>query len=190
MIVTKTHFKDLLLFQPRVHSDPRGSFSETFRLEVLEENLGRQIVFVQDNETHSTYGVIRGLHYQIAPFAQSKLVRVVQGEVLDVVVDLRINEKTFGKVFTQLLSGTNKSQLFVPRGFAHGYITLSESSVFQYKVDNYYNKASERSLQFNDPDLAIDWQLPVSDWIFSEKDGQNPLLEKAVVFDSDSLYYE
>jgi len=190
MTVTKTPFKDLLLLQPKLHSDPRGSFSETFRSEVLEESLERPIVFVQDNETHSTYGVIRGLHYQIAPFAQSKLVRVVQGEVLDVVVDLRKNEKTFGKVFTQLISGENKTQLFVPRGFAHGYITLSEFSVFQYKVDNYYNKTSERSLQFNDPNLAIDWQLPASDWVFSEKDGQNPSLKEAVVFDSDSLRYE
>ena len=190
MTVTKTPFKDLLLLQPKLHTDSRGSFSETFRSEVLEESLEHPIVFVQDNETHSTYGVIRGLHYQIAPFAQSKLVRVVQGEVQDVVVDLRKNEKTFGKVFIQLLSGENKTQLFVPRGFAHGYITLSEFSVFQYKVDNYYNKTSERSLQFNDPNLAIDWQLPASDWIFSKKDGQNPSLKEAVVFDSESLHYE
>ena len=189
MKILTTEFEGLLVLQPTIHSDGRGSFAETFRLDRIEVALGRALGFVQDNETYSKYGVIRGLHYQLPPFAQSKLVRVVQGKVLDVVVDLREHSKTFQKVFTIELSSENKQQLFVPRGFAHGYITLSPASIFQYKVDNYYNKASEASIRFDDPDLGIDWQLPQKDYLVSDKDKLNPSLAKAVFFDEHiSLY--
>jgi len=189
MQVETTAFEGLLILQPKLHTDGRGSFSESFRLDVLEEALGHKVDFVQDNETHSEFGVIRGLHYQAAPFSQSKLVRIVQGKVWDVVVDLRVHSKTFKKVFGLELSAENKKQLFVPRGFAHGYSTLSKSSLFQYKVDNYYNKESEHSIQFDDNSLAINWQLPKDSWIVSDKDKQNPSLDKAVVFDSKASLY-
>ena len=184
-----TAFEGLLILQPNLYIDERGSFSESFRLDILELALDHEVDFVQDNETYSEFGVIRGLHYQAAPFSQSKLVRVVQGKVWDVVVDLRVHSKTFKKGFGIELSAENKKQLFVPRGFAHGYSTLSKSSLFQYKVDNYYNKESEHSIKFDDSSLAIDWQLPKDSWIVSEKDKRNPPLNKAVVFDSKvSLY--
>ena len=189
MEIQTTHFEELLILKPTVYQDKRGSFTETFRIDLLEKNLGHSLDFVQDNETHSKFGVVRGLHYQLPPFSQSKLVRVVQGKVLDAVVDLRIKSKTFGEIFTIELSGENRQQLFIPRGFAHGYITLSPSSIFQYKVDNYYHKPSEQSIQFDDPHLAIDWQLPKKDWVVSDKDKKNPLFNEAVLFDSDSSLY-
>ena len=190
MEIKKTPIKGLLILQPAVFSDKRGSFSESFRLDVLEQALGHKADFIQDNESFSTYGVIRGLHYQLPPHAQSKLVRVVHGKVWDVVVDLRPNSMTFKKSFALELSDENNLQLFIPRGFAHGYSTLSPTSIFQYKVDNYYHQDSEKSLQFDDPFLAIDWQLPKKDWIVSEKDKQNPFLEEAVLFDSNTPLYE
>ena len=189
MKATPTEFNGVWIFEPKIHSDKRGYFVEIFRKELLQSILKHPVHFVQDNETHSKFGVVRGLHYQLPPFSQSKLVRVVQGKVLDVVVDLRKKSKTLGKAFTIELSDDNKKQLFVPRGFAHGYITLSPSSIFQYKVDNYYDKPSERSIQFDDPHLAIDWQLPKKDWVVSDKDKKNPLFHEAVLFDSDSSLY-
>lgn len=189
MEIQTTDFEGLLLLERTMHTDERGSFAETFRLDSLEKALDNTLNFVQDNETHSKFGVVRGLHYQLPPFAQSKLVRVVQGKVLDVVVDLRKKSKTFGEVYCIELSSENKKQLFVPRGFAHGYITLSPSSIFQYKVDNYYNKSSERSIQFDDPELAIDWLLPQKDWMVSVKDKMNPPFSEAVFFDADLPLY-
>ena len=156
----------------------------------MEVFLGKKIHFVQENQTHSKHGVIRGLHYQIPPFSQSKLIQVMHGKVLDVVVDLRSNSKTFKKSFAIELSSDNNLQLFIPRGFAHGYCTLSESSIFQYKVDNYYHKQSECIIQYDDPNLKIDWQLSNRDRIVSEKDKQNQSLEEAVVFDSNIPLYE
>ena len=190
MEIKKTPFEGLLILQPEVYSDKRGSFSESFRFDALEKAISRNIQFIQDNETHSNYGVIRGMHYQLPPLAQSKLIRVVQGKVWDVVVDLRPNSMTFKKSFALELSDENNLQLFIPRGFAHGYSTLSPTSIFQYKVDNYYHKQSERGLKFDDPSLAIDWKLSKKDWIVSEKDKQNPFLKEAVMFDSNTPLYE
>lgn len=189
MLIKKTSFKGLLIIQPKIYKDKRGCFLETFRLDKIERELGHKLSLVQDNETHSSYGVIRGMHYQLHPHAQSKLIRVVKGKVWDVVVDLRPNSITFSKSFALELSSENKLQLFIPRGFAHGYITLSMSSIFHYKVDNYYNKSSERGFKFDDPSLNIDWQLPKKDWVISEKDKQNPSLEDAVKFHPDTPLY-
>ena len=190
MIVEKTVFEGLLVIKPKRHYDKRGFFSESFRLDILEGFLGKKIHFVQENQTHSKHGVIRGLHYQMPPFSQSKLIQVMHGKVLDVVVDLRSNSKTFKKIFAIELSSDNNLQLFIPRGFAHGYCTLSESSIFQYKVDNYYHKQSECSIQYDDPNLKIDWRLSDRYRIVSEKDKQNQSLEEAVVFDSNIPLYE
>ena len=189
MEIQTTNFEGLLVIKPTIHSDERGSFAEIFRQDLLEKTLNHSLEFVQDNETHSKFGVVRGLHYQLPPFSQSKLVRVVRGKVLDVVVDIRKKSKTFGEVFTIELSENNRRLVFIPRGFAHGYITLSPSSIFQYKVDNYYDKPSERSIQFDDPHLAIDWQLTKKDLVVSDKDKKNPLFNEAVLFDSDSSLY-
>ena len=189
MILVATPFDGLTIIQPKRFEDQRGSFSESFRLDLLEHHLGHSLSFVQDNETYSSYGVVRGLHYQMPPLAQSKLVRVVVGKVLDVAVDLRQDSKTLGQVFTRELSAENGEQLFIPRGFAHGYITLSKTSVFLYKVDNYYHQPSERSIQFDDPSLAIDWQLPSSDWVVSEKDRNNPSWDQATLFDNEIPLY-
>ena len=140
-------------------------------------------MFCQDNLTHSKKGVLRGSHYQLTPFSQTKLVSVIQGSILDVVVDIRKNSPTFGQYFSFELSAENQLQLFIPRGFAHGFITLSETSIFIYKVDQYYNFASEGSIVPDDPALGIDWQIPQSEWIQSEKDKNHPTLEEAPLFD-------
>jgi len=183
MTAIPTLFKEVVLLKPHIHQDSRGSFTEQYQKEAFEAALGKSIAFCQDNETHSKKGVLRGLHYQLPPHTQSKLVRVVQGKVLDVVVDIRQGSPTFGKYFSQELSAENQLQLFIPRGFAHGYITLSETSLFQYKVDNYYHPESEGSIAPDDPHLAIDWGLPKDLWIQSEKDQKHPLLEDAPLFD-------
>jgi dTDP-4-dehydrorhamnose 3,5-epimerase len=184
MQINPTAFPGVFLLTPTVHRDARGSFTETFRLEDLENQLGRSIQFVQDNESLSYKGVIRGLHYQQPPFAQSKLVRVVQGEVWDVIVDLRQDSPTFGQFYSETLSSENQRQLFIPRGFAHGYITLSDTAIFAYKVDQYYSKAHEASIAFDDPQLGIPWPLDPQTWILSDKDRKHPGFAAAPRFKS------
>lgn len=172
-----TSIPEIILIKPKVHEDQRGYFTESYRQQKLNNAIGYQVNFCQDNETKSKRGVIRGLHFQLPPFAQSKLVRVIDGEVLDVSVDIRKESPTFGKHVAERLSGTNKCQLFIPRGFAHGFVVLSEKATFSYKVDNYYSAECDAGLAFNDPALAIDWILPSDDLIMSNKDKDLPLLK-------------
>ncbi len=169
MKIIQTDIEGLLIIEPKVIGDERGYFFESFNQLAFAE-LYRDIQFVQDNEAFSRYGVVRGLHYQLAPKAQSKLVRVVLGEVLDVVVDIRPNSKTFGQHFSIRLSAKNKKQLFVPQGMAHGYAVLSEDSIFCYKCDNYYDPSLEHGIDLNDKELNIDWGIPKDQMIISAKD--------------------
>lgn len=182
MKVSSTTFNGVCILEPQIYTDARGYFAETFREEALYDALQQSIHFIQDNESVSKKGVIRGLHYQLPPRSQSKLVRVVHGEVWDVIVDLRKNSPTFGKTFNIKLSASNKKQLFIPQGFAHGYITLSESATFVYKVDNYYSKPHEASIIFDDPDLAIPWPLTPEEWILSPKDLKHAPFNQATYF--------
>lgn len=182
MKFSKTNIPDVILCEPTVFNDERGYFFEAFNQEAFEKHLGKPIHFCQDNEAKSTKGVLRGLHYQLPPFAQSKLVRVISGKVLDIAVDIRRNSVTFGQYVAVELSGENKHQLFIPAGFAHGYVVLSEEAIFSYKVDNYYDKSSERGIIFNDPALKIDWKLPLSALIISEKDEVQPAFNKVDLF--------
>ena len=177
MKIEKTSFKDLIICIPSVFKDERGYFYESYKEREFIEKTGISVTFVQDNQSQSTYGVLRGLHFQIGEMAQAKLVRVLEGEVLDVVVDLRKEEPTFGKSYSVVLSEANKKQLFIPRGFAHGFLVLSEKATFFYKCDNYYHKESERGLQYNDPSLQIDWQFNEKELILSEKDKHHPDLK-------------
>lgn len=176
MTVTQTPLQDCFILEPNVFGDERGYFFESFNTTTFEEKTGVKTNFVQDNEAFSNRGVLRGLHFQKGEFAQAKLVRVIKGKVLDVAVDVRPNSKTFGKHFSIILSEENKKQLFVPRGFAHGYSVLEDNTIFAYKCDNFYNKASEGGILYNDPNLAIDWMLDESEIILSEKDKKLPLL--------------
>jgi len=169
MKLSETPIKDLFVIEPTVFSDQRGYFFESYNNQFFEKN-GIKATFVQDNESFSSYGVLRGLHFQTKEYAQAKLVRVISGKVLDVAVDLRTNSKTFGKHFTLELSGENKKQLFIPRGFAHGFVVLSKTAILQYKCDNYYNKEAEGGLNFADPNLGIDWLIPQVDMIVNERD--------------------
>ena len=184
----KTDFPGLLVFEPRVFEDSRGYFFESYNRESFV-NEGVDFTFVQDNQAKSCYGVIRGLHYQLPPFAQTKLVRTLQGSILDVVVDLRVGSPTYGKVYSVELSAENKKQLLVPKGFAHGYSVLSQTSEVMYKCDAFYNKQSEGGLYYADPTLHIDWQIPAEKAIVAEKDMDNPTLENIVntfVFDAET----
>lgn len=174
MPITATAIEGLIVFEPQVWGDDRGYFFEAFNVKVFEE-MGVTRPFVQDNQAFSSYGVLRGLHYQVPPFAQAKLVRVLQGEVLDVVVDCRADSPTYGESYSIILSEENKKQLYVPRGFAHGYVVLSETAVFFYKCDNYYSKAHEGGVLYNDPKLNIDWRIDPKAAILSEKDKILPL---------------
>lgn len=174
MEIIKTEINGVLIVEPTIHGDERGYFFESFNEKEFREKSGFKVHFVQDNESSSRYGVIRGLHYQRPPFAQSKLVRVVEGEVLDVAVDIRPNSPTFGKHIAVKLSKENHRQFFIPKGFAHGFSVLSDNVVFQYKCDNFYDPSSEAAIAWNDPDLAIDWLLPTDSIILSEKDKANP----------------
>ena len=158
MKVIKTNILDVVILEPRVFGDERGYFFESFSQREFNEQVA-EVTFVQDNESKSSYGVVRGLHYQLPPYTQAKLVRVVEGEVLDVVVDLRKNSATFGKHVAVVLSGENKRQFFIPKGFAHGFAVLSPQAVFQYKCDNYYAPQYESGIQFDDPALGIDWKF-------------------------------
>lgn len=174
MKIRETGIDGLIVIEPDVYGDSRGYFMESFSDRKFRELTGIEVTFVQDNESKSSYGVVRGLHFQRAPYAQSKLVRVVSGRVLDVAVDLRQGSETYGKHFSIELSGDNHLQMFIPKGFAHGFAVLSEEAVFQYKCDEYYAPESEGSIAWNDPDLAIDWHLPHDDVRVSDKDRRSP----------------
>jgi dTDP-4-dehydrorhamnose 3,5-epimerase len=178
MEITKTPIAGLLVLTPRVFQDDRGYFLESFNAKNLAE-AGITTSFVQDNESKSTRGVIRGLHYQLNPHAQAKLVRVIEGTVFDVAVDLRKDSPTFGQWYGLELSGENKIQLFIPRGFAHGFSVLSETAVFAYKCDAYYEPKSERGIVYNDPQLNIDWKVDENEACISGKDQANPLFREA-----------
>ena len=167
MKINKTFIEDLLVIEPRLFKDERGFFYESFNKNNLDKIVN--IVFVQDNESKSYKGVVRGLHFQRPPFEQTKLVRCVSGKILDVTVDLRINSKTYGKSFSMELSSENNKQLFVPKGFAHGFQVLSETAIVNYKVDNFYNSKSDSGIIWNDKDLSIDWNLDIKP-LLSEKD--------------------
>jgi dTDP-4-dehydrorhamnose 3,5-epimerase len=169
MTIEKTHIDDLVIVNPTVFEDSRGFFFEAYNQASFNKN-GINYQFIQDNQSYSKRGVIRGLHLQIRPFAQAKLVRVIEGEILDVVVDLRKKSPTYGQYFSVVLSAENKKQLMVPHGFAHGFSVLSETASVMYKVDQLYNKESERGIRYDDPKLAIDWQLSPEEVIVSEKD--------------------
>ena len=172
---------DVVLFEPKVFGDDRGFFFESFNQSVFEEFIGKEVQFVQDNHSMSTVGVLRGLHYQLAPKAQGKLVRVVQGVVFDVAVDIRKSSPTFGKWIGEILSGENKKQLWIPEGFAHGFITLSNTAEFLYKTTNYYSPELERSIRWDDPSIGIDWKNHSSP-IVSDKDAKAKMLTDADVF--------
>lgn len=180
----KTEFEGLWVFQPKVFGDERGYFFESFNQKNAPEEI-RNIQFVQDNEAKSSYGVLRGLHYQLPPFSQSKLVRVVVGEVLDVVVDIRPNSATFGKSFSLLLTENLKNQMFVPKGFAHGYVVLSETAIFAYKCDEYYTPEAEAGLRYNDDVLQINWTIPTTDMILSDRDKKWPDFHNLKIFKRD-----
>ena len=177
MPVFKTEFPGLVIYEPKVFEDNRGYFFESYNEKVFIEN-GIDMRFVQDNQAKSSYGIVRGLHYQLDPFAQTKLLRVLSGRIIDAVVDLRKNSPTYGKSFTIELSAENKKQLLVPKGFAHGYSVISETAEVFYKCDAFYNKESEGGLLWNDPALNIDWQIPAGKAVISEKDAHQPLFEK------------
>jgi dTDP-4-dehydrorhamnose 3,5-epimerase len=174
MKIRETGIDGLIVIEPDVYGDSRGYFMESFSDRKFRELTGIEVTFVQDNESKSSYGVVRGLHFQRAPYAQSKLVRVVSGRVLDVAVDLRQGSGTYGRHFSIELSGDNHLQMFIPKGFAHGFAVLSEEAVFQYKCDEYYAPESEGSIAWNDPDLAIDWHISQDDVRVSDKDGRSP----------------
>ena len=178
MEVIKTEFKDLYILRPKVFEDDRGYFLETFNQKVFKEKTGLDINFVQDNESESFRGVLRGLHYQNEPHAQSKLVRVIKGAVLDVVVDLRPESDMYGEYFSIVLDNIHQEQLFIPKGFAHGFITLSHKAVFAYKCDNYYNKESEGGIHPFDTRLNIDWLLTDTEVTLSKKDDILPKFKK------------
>lgn len=185
----RTNLPEVVLCEPSVIGDDRGYFSETYRKDLFEEFLGYSVEFCQDNESKSSFGVLRGLHYQLPPFAQSKLVRVIEGEVLDVAVDIRKGSPTFGKSVAVKLSGQNKKQLFIPRGFAHGFLVLSDFAIFSYKVDNFYSPAHDRGLAFDAKELEIDWILPSTKLLLSQKDTKHPGLFEIECFDYYSNLY-
>ncbi len=176
MPILKTDFPGLLIYEPKVFEDNRGYFFESYNEKVFIEN-GIDMRFVQDNQAKSSYGIVRGLHYQLDPFAQTKLVRVLTGSIIDVAVDLRKNSSSYGQVFTIELSAENKKQLLIPKGFAHGYSVISETAEVFYKCDSFYNKESEGGILWNDPALNIDWQIPPGKAVISEKDADQPLFE-------------
>jgi dTDP-4-dehydrorhamnose 3,5-epimerase len=182
MPIVDTPIEGLKIFEPKVFEDDRGYFFESYNFESFKKE-GINCSFVQDNQSRSTFGVLRGLHYQVPPFAQAKLVRVIKGEVLDVVVDIRPDSKTYGEWFSIVLSAKNKKQLFIPRGFAHGFLVLSETAEFFYKCDNFYSKESEAGFLYNDPKLKIDWKLDLEKVLLSEKDSVLPVFGKHQAFE-------
>ena len=178
MNIIKTKIEGLLIIEPRIFSDERGYFFESYQTERYKQ-AGITADFIQDNEAFSSYGVVRGLHYQLAPYSQAKLVRVIKGKVFDVAVDLRKDSPTFGKWVGVELSEENKKQFFIPRGFAHGYSVLSETAIFAYKCDNEYKPESEAGINFSDTFLDINWQVPANKQIISDKDKILPFFDKA-----------
>lgn len=178
MKVHKTNLESCLIIQPEVFEDSRGYFYESYNKQNFKKHTGLDVNFIQDNQSQSSKGVLRGLHFQIGNYEQAKLVRVIKGSVLDVCVDLRKNSKTFLQHFSVILSEENKTQLFVPRGFAHGFVVLEDYTIFNYKCDNYYHKDSEKGIIYNDTDLAIDWGLQNSELLISDKDVALPTLKK------------
>lgn len=180
MELQQTPLKDCFILKPKVFRDERGLFYETYNEQLFEKVTGLKVNFVQDNQSISTKGVLRGLHFQSGKMAQAKLVRVIKGRILDIVVDLRKDSETYGKSFSIELDDVENLQLFVPRGFAHGFITLSEKSIFAYKCDNFYDKASEGGIIYNDATLALDWYLPEEEFIISEKDLELPSFREAI----------
>jgi dTDP-4-dehydrorhamnose 3,5-epimerase len=181
MNVTKTKIKDLFSIEPQVFTDGRGYFFESYNKKKFDDLIGKQYDFVQDNESKSSYGVIRGLHYQLAPYSQTKVVRVLEGSVYDVAVDIRKNSPTFGEWVGVELSGENKKQFLIPKGFAHGFSVLSETAVFAYKCDEYYHPEAEAGIIYNDPSFGIDWKIPEKDAKLSEKDKLLPELKNAEI---------
>ena len=177
MTFTETKLKGCFILEPKIFKDERGYFMASFNEKTFKEGIGQKVTFVQDNQSFSTKGVLRGLHYQCGEHAQAKLVRVLQGEVLDVAVDLRLESPTYGQYETVLLSGENQKQFFVPRGFAHGFLVLSETATYFYKCDNFYNKESEGGLIYNDQTVNINWNFPLNELIISDKDQILPNLE-------------
>ena len=165
-----TKIEDLIVIEPKVYTDDRGYFYETYKKRELESYLGYTVNFIQGNESKSTFGVLRGLHFQAPPYAQTKLVRVIQGSVLDVAVDIRKGSKTYGQHVALELSEYNKRQLFIPKGFAHGFVVLSDEAIFSYQVDNYYNKESEGGILFNSSELNVNWQIETKNLKLSSKD--------------------
>ncbi len=186
----RTQIPDVLIIEPKVHGDERGYFIETFRQDKLEAFLGYKIDFCQDNESKSSKGVLRGLHYQLHPCTQTKLVRVIQGKVLDVAVDIRKGSPTFGEHVAVELSGENKKQMLVPRGFAHGFVVLEDDTIFAYKVDNYYSAENDRGIAFDDENLNIEWILKKEELLLSLKDTKQPKLsETDALFEFGVDYY-
>jgi len=186
----RTKIPEVIICEPVVHGDERGYFVETFRQDKLEAFIGYRIKFCQDNESKSTKGVLRGLHYQLPPFAQTKLVRVIKGKVLDVAVDIRKGSPTFGQYVAVELNAENKRQLLIPRGFAHGFVVLEDDTVFAYKVDNYYSPECDRGIAFDDSDIGIDWQMAHKELNLSAKDRAQPKLSHtADLFDDGVDYY-
>ncbi|QRE28167.1 dTDP-4-dehydrorhamnose 3,5-epimerase [Flavobacterium psychrophilum] len=174
-----TNLAGCFVLETKIFHDDRGYFMESFNENTFEKGIGQKVHFIQDNQSYSSKGVLRGLHYQTGAHAQAKLVRVLQGEVLDVAVDIRPQSPTYGQSFSILLSAENQKQLYIPRGFAHGFLVTSETATFFYKCDNFYNKESEGGLIYNDPTLNIDWNFPEKELIISEKDIILPTLENA-----------
>ena len=174
-----TKLEGCFIIEPKIINDERGYFMESFNENTFQKGVGQSVHFVQDNQSFSTKGVLRGLHYQTGVHAQAKLVRVLSGEVLDVVVDIRTGSDTFGEYVSVLLSAENQKQFFIPRGFAHGFLVLSETATFFYKCDNFYNKESEGGLIYNDPSVNIDWQFPTEELLISQKDQILPILQTA-----------
>jgi dTDP-4-dehydrorhamnose 3,5-epimerase len=190
MKFSRTKIRDVVICEPTIHGDDRGYFVETFREDRLFDFLGYKINFCQDNESKSSYGVLRGLHFQLPPYAQTKLVRVIQGRVLDVVVDIRRGSSTFGQHIAVELSSENKKQVLVPRGFAHGFVVLEDDTIFSYKVDNYYFSDCDRGVAFNDESIGVDWKIPVDDLKLSTKDKCQPKLNDMVdLFEIGKNYY-
>lgn len=182
MVFTEQKIKGVWVIEPKVFKDRRGYFMESFKKDLFEQHVGK-VDFIQDNESQSSRGVLRGLHYQTGEYSQAKLVRALKGAVLDVVVDLRKSSPTFGQYIAVKLSAENKLQLFVPRGFAHGFLVLEDETIFSYKVDNVYSPAHEASLLWSDPMLNIDWGMSDAELLLSDKDRKGKLLSETVLFD-------
>jgi len=189
MKYTAAAIPDILVFEPRVFGDERGYFFESFRKDILQEHVGK-VDFVQDNQSKSGYGVLRGLHFQKPPFTQSKLVRVIAGAVLDVAVDIREGSPWYGRHVAVKLDSERNNMLWIPQGFAHGFIVLSEEAIFSYKCDNYYAPEYDAGIKWNDPDIGIDWMLPEDDIRVSEKDSRQPFIKDAYHFSYDDFKQE